>query len=163
MCPTHPICPDKLLCLGLMTVIKYLFQPFLPTYTFSLEDTVQRLCTVCLRTVTSLRYKLVWVFFFRSENSVILYLIVALTPCACKSVVTQSSSGCSVTEPTQLSLRGSRGLLQRVQRAPGCGRQRCDAVTRLCSTFEMLLDFTRERQTPLYGRTSCSALQLRVC
>lgn len=55
-----------------MTVIKYLFQPFLLTYTFSLEDTVQRLCTVCLRTVTSLRYKLVWVFFpFRELGNLV--------------------------------------------------------------------------------------------
>lgn len=141
MCPTHSLCPDKLFCLVLMTVINIFSNLFCWPVPLVLKIPVQRLCIVCLRTVILLRYKL-GVVFFHSENSVILYSIVALTPCTCKLLLYSAAAAT---------------WLQWAQRAPGSGRHRCNAVTRLHRTFKMLLDFTRDRETPLHRHASYSS------
>lgn len=42
-CPTHPICPDKLLFWGFEDCYKYLFKPFLLIYAFSFEGTCPKI------------------------------------------------------------------------------------------------------------------------
>lgn len=150
MCPTHPICPDKLLFWGLRTVLNIFSNLFCWSLPLALKVPVQRLCTVCLTTVTYFAINLGY-FFFQSEDSIILCLIVASTLCMCKlwPVVTESSNNSLLNHSSPCTAtRAVSTASPRIWEAP---------VT-LCSTFGMLLGFPREPQPPRHRHPSHSSV-----
>lgn len=122
-CPTHPICPDKLLFWGLRTVINTFSSLFCWSMPLALKVPVWRLCTVCLTTVTYFAMNLGYFFPVRRLNNLVFDS--SINAVHVQTVLCCYREQQKLPAEPQLSLHSQLGLSQW---APGFGKEIWNAL-----------------------------------